>query len=323
MPHLLPLARFNVLATTSPDAALDSIRQRQPGARNLRAVWGPGWHLSTNAFQLGAVTLVASRSGGYTIELVPDQHVRICLPLRGDLTLEARSAEMDGLGRSEGFITAYSSGRMIFQPKSAVVLVTAECAPTAEAMRLLDCEMDPSVLADRFAGVSSAALIGPFRRTVMHALREIDDTPVPVTRLKRFRNAKGEVLLLNMAALLAGTVRTVEERRAPHSRVLRRACDYIESAAPDEFSFADLAAHAGTSLRTVQLAFRRELGTTVSAHVRQRRLAAARALLLQAPPSHSVSSVAEQLGFYHLGRFSAEYRRAFGERPSDTVRRRR
>ena len=38
--------------------------------------------------------------------------------------------------------------------------------------------------------------------------------------------------------------------------------------------------------------------------------------------SRSVSAAALRWGFAHLGRFSAEYRRAFGECPAQTLRRR-
>jgi transcriptional regulator GlxA family with amidase domain len=109
----------------------------------------------------------------------------------------------------------------------------------------------------------------------------------------------------------------------PRSRILRNALEYIDAFWAEDFSFVALAAHAGASLRTVQTAFRRELGTTITGYVRQGRLAAARALLLNRTDASRVSAVAEQVGYFHLGRFSAEYHAAFGERSSDTLRRRR
>jgi AraC-like DNA-binding protein len=43
--------------------------------------------------------------------------------------------------------------------------------------------------------------------------------------------------------------------------------------------------------------------------------------LLRAEPDDSVTVIAMACGFTHMSRFALEYRRRFGERPSDTLRR--
>jgi transcriptional regulator GlxA family with amidase domain len=57
--------------------------------------------------------------------------------------------------------------------------------------------------------------------------------------------------------------------------------------------------------------------------VRSARLAQARAELASPRPGASVTRVALDCGFTHLGRFSREYARRFGERPSETLQRAR
>ena len=57
--------------------------------------------------------------------------------------------------------------------------------------------------------------------------------------------------------------------------------------------------------------------------LRQARLARARRDLLEGLPGTTVTQTALQWGFQHLGRFSGEYARRFGESPSDTLRRAR
>jgi transcriptional regulator GlxA family with amidase domain len=52
------------------------------------------------------------------------------------------------------------------------------------------------------------------------------------------------------------------------------------------------------------------------------RLQAARARLLAATEADSVTAIALDCGFAHLGRFAVAYRRAYGERPSETLARR-
>ena len=44
---------------------------------------------------------------------------------------------------------------------------------------------------------------------------------------------------------------------------------------------------------------------------------------MRAEPKESVTEIAMTWGFSHMGRFSVEYRRRFGEIPSDSLRRRR
>ncbi len=51
------------------------------------------------------------------------------------------------------------------------------------------------------------------------------------------------------------------------------------------------------------------------------RMRLARQQLLQAGPGRSVTFIALECGFAHLGRFAAEYKRYFGESPSDTIKR--
>lgn len=80
---------------------------------------------------------------------------------------------------------------------------------------------------------------------------------------------------------------------------------------------------AHVSVRALQLAFRRHLDTTPMAYLRRVRMDRVRADLTAADPaSTSVTTVTARWGFYAAGRFSADYRSAFGEYPRDTLRRR-
>jgi AraC family ethanolamine operon transcriptional activator len=51
------------------------------------------------------------------------------------------------------------------------------------------------------------------------------------------------------------------------------------------------------------------------------RLNGARRMLLRAGPRTKVSDAVEAYGFWHLSRFSRDYRRHFAELPSQTLRR--
>ncbi|MNP43888.1 DNA-binding transcriptional activator FeaR [compost metagenome] len=78
------------------------------------------------------------------------------------------------------------------------------------------------------------------------------------------------------------------------------------------------------SLRSLYALFDRHLQTTPKHYVRQRKLEQVRACLGDASCSvRSVTELAMDYGFLHLGRFSEVYRQQFGELPSETFRNRR
>ncbi len=84
---------------------------------------------------------------------------------------------------------------------------------------------------------------------------------------------------------------------------------------------SELAEAAGVSIRTVSRAFREHHGVSPMAWLKARRLEAAEFELRVAVPGElTVLEVALRYGFENPGRFAAEYRRRFGETPSQTLR---
>jgi transcriptional regulator GlxA family with amidase domain len=82
-----------------------------------------------------------------------------------------------------------------------------------------------------------------------------------------------------------------------------------------------LCVELNTNWRALEGAFRRLLGITPKRYVQLVRLARTRRLLLQPRNSRTVAEVAIACGISHLGRFSRAYFTAFGEMPSETLRR--
>jgi AraC-like DNA-binding protein len=105
-------------------------------------------------------------------------------------------------------------------------------------------------------------------------------------------------------------------------RSVRRALDLMCAEPGRVLTLGELAAIAGVSPRTLQRQFRTFLGETPQAALRAIRLERARRDLLRASRMTTVADVALRCGFLHLGRFSVEYRGRYGEKPSQTLRRR-
>ncbi len=84
----------------------------------------------------------------------------------------------------------------------------------------------------------------------------------------------------------------------------------------------DIAASVGVSVPTLNRAFRKCLGMGPKAFVKQRRLDRVRMELQRADPrTSSVTEIATTYAFWHLSQFAADYKKAFHEAPSDTLRR--
>ena len=108
-------------------------------------------------------------------------------------------------------------------------------------------------------------------------------------------------------------------RAAPAGRSrVREALDLLDSRPDAITSTADLAAAVGIGERALQAGFRDVVGCSPMTYLRGVRLDQVRAEL--SAGGGGVTEIAGRWGFFHPGRFAAQYRDRFGERPSDTVR---
>lgn len=107
-------------------------------------------------------------------------------------------------------------------------------------------------------------------------------------------------------------------------RAVRRCLERIEEADWTELTPSVLCEIGAVGERTLQYAFRERFGLTPAAFLKMRRLAEVRRRLLRSNTGHLlVGETAASLGFFHVGQFAADYRRAFGETPSRTLERSR
>jgi transcriptional regulator GlxA family with amidase domain len=116
----------------------------------------------------------------------------------------------------------------------------------------------------------------------------------------------------------------VQSESAPPTALpqhVKRALDYLRTNLAEKVTLADLATACGISQRALLTQFKHFLGVSPIAHLRHMRLGMARAELQRSDGTVSISEVASRCGLTHLARFAAEYRTAFGELPSATLRR--
>ena len=115
------------------------------------------------------------------------------------------------------------------------------------------------------------------------------------------------------------------ERPAPGAhcrRAARRAEAFIQEHLRESILLSDLCRAAGAPERSLRHGFGELYGISPMAYLRAVRMHAAREQLHRTECERLISEVALGCGFTHFGRFSVDYRRAFGETPSQTRNRR-
>lgn len=96
---------------------------------------------------------------------------------------------------------------------------------------------------------------------------------------------------------------------------------YVERRQEYRTTVTEICQALGVGRRTLEYAFRDVLGTSPRAYFIQCALERAHhRLRVSTPADRTVTEVATEFGFWHLGRFSVTYRAMFGETPSETLR---
>jgi AraC family ethanolamine operon transcriptional activator len=99
-----------------------------------------------------------------------------------------------------------------------------------------------------------------------------------------------------------------------------RAQAYMRAHVDEPLSIEDLCRALQVSRRTLQYSFQDVLQVNPVRYLRALRLNGVRRTLKLAQPQASVHDIAARWGFWHMSRFADDYRRMFGELPSQTAR---
>ena len=119
---------------------------------------------------------------------------------------------------------------------------------------------------------------------------------------------------------VATNERIQEEPHGCLPKLVQRAEDWLEADPHHVPRIQELSHHLAVSPRQLYRSFHAEVGMSPSKYLRRYCMTRARFDLLAADPRETtVTRVALSWGFWELGRFSVEFRRLFGESPSQTL----
>jgi AraC-like DNA-binding protein len=132
------------------------------------------------------------------------------------------------------------------------------------------------------------------------------------------RNA--QVCPVTIDCWIAAAVETSSARGRKASRLVQQVETLALASVDEPLHVSALCQAVGVSERTLRKAFHRVHGVPPCRHLRMLRLSNARRALLSAEGTLAkVTEIAMSFGFAELGRFSVEYKKAFGESPSRTL----
>ena len=141
----------------------------------------------------------------------------------------------------------------------------------------------------------------------------------------RLHQAKASEMMTGLFELFGEHIAPVKLRHSnlSYRRLVSGAREYVLSQPDRVISVTDLCEALYVSRRTLQNAFRAVLGICPVNYLKALRLNAVRRTLRDRDSGfRTVQDVAARWGFWHMSQFAVDYRQLFGERPSETIKRR-
>jgi AraC-like DNA-binding protein len=135
--------------------------------------------------------------------------------------------------------------------------------------------------------------------------------------------AMEQELVRTMVACLKTEATEADGRSCRHGGAVMRRFEQLLEAHPNEpLYILEICAHIGVTDRTLRMYCQEHLGMSPHRYLWLRRMhLTRRALTMADARAKTVTEIANDHGFWELGRFAVSYRKLFGESPSVTLRR--
>jgi AraC-like DNA-binding protein len=275
-------------------------------------------------FGEGSATIGRVVSTGHEITLRETENITFLLPLAGQINTF--------VGRRDYWVHA---GQLsVFRPterrtRSLADLLAGFKAATLQVpwVRMQELARPANINVDDVFSVDAISLHGELGHSLARNLPTLVDDlflrPSAMVPARVFQ-AVGR-LVDDQISEIIGLIepRSASKQIFPAFHRVRQAEDIMHAHSDEPLTMGEIALALDVSLRSLQLAFSEVHGGLGPRDVLNRiRLEKARNRLL-ASEGGRVTTAAMDSGFFHLSRFAQAYARTFGERPSETLARRR
>lgn len=319
----LPFANHPLVRATTVDESLLVLAKtyRAFSADLPRATRDLTWW--SNAVSVGPMLLAAGWvSVDVRLQCEPGGESIILVRSRGGDACVRVGRDSFAVGRTSGAILSPSMAAS-YQMSSGFLPLTVALdrkALTADLQALTGVRPgEPLEFGCRFDFAAGHA--APILRLLDFIVQTVDNEPTILTSDIVMTNLRSSLMMSFLLGLPHNHQRLLERApRAPSKGAVRLVEAYLDANADRPITISELADVGGVSVRALQVGFRAHHGCSPMAFLKERRLELAWRRLRAAGPGTTVTDVAHLSGFSHLGRFSREYGRRFGESPSDTLR---
>jgi AraC-like DNA-binding protein len=308
------------LTVTDLDAFRASTRANWPQITHIVAAPGHDFCVKAGRFKTEDVMIVEVSSTGHTIRFEDLPYVTISVPKSSTITSEAGSKSVSA-----------SANRAFYQDGSAAIFICGEDYVGYHV------NFDKLALRRFFESYFGAAMPTVFRLSEPFALSHVSALVQELQALEfelRFRperlfpEQERRVVadrfmcatLSSPLGALAEAVAGVAAKTRASASALQLAVDFVRAHYALPLTSEDIGRAATVGVRSLQLAFRGSLGTSIRQYLTMCRLEDVRRRLSIRNFSSTVTDAAYLAGFTHLGEFGVQYRARFGETPSATLR---
>ncbi|MGI3169923.1 helix-turn-helix domain-containing protein [Pseudooceanicola sp. C21-150M6] len=259
-------------------------------------------------------SLLSVTSTGHEIDLADNKYLTVMIPTHGQtrVRLDRRTTVIEegaalALGPSERW-TQVEGGRHE-DYRANLAKISLDSAPLRHVLPVMK---DTPVLP------TSPLAVAGFKALIHYLFSDLA-TSMP-TLIHRPASDLFAALVLEHIRMIFMMVEDQAACERPQQALVRRAEDFMVAHLEDPLTVPIIAEALGVSVRQLQNAFRQSVGQSPWERLTAHRLDKARRNLLSGA-GQTVTAIAFDCGFSHLGRFAQTYRSTFGETPSATLRR--
>jgi AraC-like DNA-binding protein len=244
------------------------------------------------------------------------------IPLEGAIELKVGSGRVLSTPAMAGFGESPAFSEHVYSERSKFLVIGIDRGEMVRHLSELierpvsrPLEFAPNIDLTEGAGLAITALAGALKAGLAGDAPLLR-SPIAMQRMKE-----------TMTAMLLEGVphRFSDELRGPVTSIspyyVKRAIEFMWANAYRPVSASEIAGECGVGVRALNSGFRRFKAMPMMAYLREIRLSAVRQELRDPASTGAIGEIAGKWGFTHLGRFSSEYEKRFGELPSQTRRR--